>query len=78
MDGRVRATAITSLIATLCLAFSVNAFAQGGTATVAGTVYDNVGVVPGATVTATMPAAGLVRTQTTSEVGLFRFSALPP
>jgi outer membrane receptor protein involved in Fe transport len=61
------------------LAFAVNAFAQGGgSGTVTGTVVDNVGVVPGATVTLTEAATGQVRTMPTTEVGAFRFAALPP
>ena len=38
---------------------------------------DNVGVVPGATVTATSAAANVSRTATTNEQGVFRISALP-
>src|SRR5689334_16631779 len=46
----------------LCLAGATTAFAQGlQTATLSGTVVDNVGVVPGATVTATNAATGAVR-----------------
>jgi hypothetical protein len=43
-----------------------------------GTVGDNVGVVPGATVTATNAASGTVRTATTNEQGIFRLVSLPP
>ncbi len=43
-----------------------------------GTVVDNVGVVPGATVTVTGAATGLVRTAVTSAQGEFRLTALPP
>ena len=66
-------------ILTLCLALPLTAMAQGaGTSTVTGTVVDNVGVVPGATVTLTAVATKLVRTNTTNETGIFRFAALPP
>jgi hypothetical protein len=51
---------------------------QSGTGTLTGTVVDNVGVVPGATITVTQPASGTVRTMPTSEEGLFRLAALPP
>ena len=45
----------------LCLAFSLNAFAQGaGNSTVTGTVVDNTGVVPGAIVTLTEAATKVV------------------
>src|SRR5260221_3556355 len=78
--GAVRLRAgITSVVAMLCLAFAGNAFAQGaGNSTVTGTVVDNVGVVPGATVTLTAAATGAVRTSPTSDTGVFRFAALPP
>jgi hypothetical protein len=70
---------MTSVLAMLCLALAVNAFAQaGGTGTITGTVYDNVGVVPGASVTAANSATGAVRTTITNEVGAFRFAALTP
>src|ERR1041385_7125302 len=59
--------------------FAVNAFAQGaGNSTVTGTVVDNTGVVPGATVTLTATATGVARTNTSNETGIFRFAALPP
>jgi len=73
-----RPRAVATLLGILALAFAVDAFAQGGTGSVTGAVYDNVGVVPGATVTATMPATGTVRTTTTNEAGIFRFAALAP
>jgi hypothetical protein len=63
----------------LCLAFSLNAFAQGaGNSTVTGTVVDNTGVVPGAIVTLTEAATKVVRTTPSNETGVFRFAALPP
>src|SRR3989442_15375688 len=76
---RWRPGVITSVFAMLCLAFAVNAFAQGaGNSTVTGTVVDNTGVVPGATVTLTQAATGLVHTNASNETGVFRFAALPP
>jgi len=76
---RSRAGAVISIFAMLCLAFAMNAFAQGaGNSTITGTVVDNAGVVPGATVTLTAAATGTVRTNATSETGVFRFAALPP
>ena len=63
----------------VCLAGAATAFAQGlNTATLTGTVVDNVGVVPGATVTATNTATGAVRSATTNEQGIFRLVALAP
>ena len=77
--ARTRAGARTSALVVICLAFAVNAFAQGaGNSTVTGTVVDNAGVVPGASVTLTEAATGVVRTTPTNETGVFRFAALPP
>jgi hypothetical protein len=73
-----RLTVIPSLVAILCVGAAIEARAQGATGTITGTVYDNVGVVPGASVTATNSATGNVRTTTTNGVGLFRITALPP
>jgi hypothetical protein len=67
--------------AVLCLASAASVFAQvssTGTGTITGTVYDNVGVLPGASVTATNVQTKAVRTTTTSEIGLFRFPGLTP
>ena len=63
----------------VCLAGAATAFAQGlNTATLTGTVVDNVGVVPGATVTATNTATGAVRSGVTNAQGAFRLVALAP
>src|SRR6187551_874052 len=79
MDAvRLRAGAVTSVFAMICLAFAISAYAQGATGSITGTVYDNVGVVPGAAVTATNSATGTVRSVVTNGVGLFRFAALAP
>jgi hypothetical protein len=56
----------------------VHAFAQTGTSTLTGTVADNVGIVPGATVTATQAQTSVVRTAVTNDQGVFRIPALPP
>jgi hypothetical protein len=54
------------------------AFAQTGTSNITGTVRDTTGaVVPGAAVTAKNDATGVVHTQTTTDSGLYAFSALP-
>jgi len=51
------------------------AFAQSNTGEITGTVHDPQGaVVPGATITITSAATGLVRTATTPDNGLFRRS----
>jgi hypothetical protein len=65
----------------LCLFASVTglAWAQAGTAALAGTVRDTQGaVLPGATVTVTHAATGAVRTTATNESGTYNMSALPP
>jgi hypothetical protein len=56
------------------------ASAQGaqGNATLVGTVMDNVGVIPGATVTATHVATTTSRVGTTNDLGEFRLVSLPP
>jgi hypothetical protein len=54
------------------------AFAQSNTGEITGTVHDPQGaVVPGATITITSAATGLVRTATTPDNGLFRLVAVP-
>jgi Carboxypeptidase regulatory-like domain/TonB-dependent Receptor Plug Domain len=63
----------------LYLAGAVNAFAQGATGTLTGTVVDGTGgALPGATVNATEANTGTVRTVVTDENGLFRMAALNP
>ena len=63
----------------LCLAGAANAFAQGGTGTLTGTVVDSTGAaVPGATVTATELNTGTQRTVVSDDVGVFRMAALNP
>jgi hypothetical protein len=53
-------------------------FAQTGTSNITGSVIDGTGaVVPGATVTATNEATGVKSTQTTTDSGVYAFSALP-
>lgn len=64
----------TVLIAIVC----ASAFAQTGTSNITGTVRDPQGaVVAGATVTATNEATGVKNTQTTTDSGVFAFSAMP-
>lgn len=54
-------------------------YAQAGTAALAGTVTDpQGGVVPGATVTLTLPTTGAVRNSTSNQQGGFIFPGLPP
>ena len=59
---------VAVLMVAAILGVSSNAYAQAGTAALAGTVKDAQGaVVPGATVSATNPATGATRTGVSSE-----------
>jgi hypothetical protein len=81
MDRRqsIGARLSASLLVLIALTCATSAFAQGqGNGTFTGTVSDNDGVVPGATVTATDPSTGLIRSIQTNEQGIFRLLALPP
>ena len=61
------------------LATAGSAFAQGqGNGTLTGTVVDNVGVVPGATVSATQVTTNVVRSTTSNDQGVFRIVSLQP
>jgi hypothetical protein len=64
----------------ILLAGATPSLAQGGqgNGTLVGTVVDNVGVVPGATVTATHLGTNTSRTGTTNEQGEFRLVSLVP
>src|SRR4030095_14167985 len=76
---RLRALATVLAVVVILLAGAMSAFAQTtGSATLTGTVVDNVGVVPGATVTATQVSTTVPRTVTTNEQGEFRIPSLPP
>jgi hypothetical protein len=66
-------------ILSVCLAGATTAFAQGQqTATLTGTVVDNVGVIPGATVTATNNNTGVSQSAATNGEGQFRLVSLSP
>ena len=67
------------VVVLLSLAGATNAFAQGGTGTLTGTVVDSTGAaVPGATVTATELNTGTERTVVSDDTGIFRMAALNP
>jgi hypothetical protein len=66
------------VLALFVLAGAANAFAQGQSGIITGTVTDSDGVIPGATVTATDPTTGLVRSAISNEQGIFRILSLPP
>jgi Carboxypeptidase regulatory-like domain len=79
MDGRSRVGAcLLACVCVLVLPAGISpAFAQGN-GIFTGTITDSDGVVPGATVTATDPTNGLVRTATANDQGVFRILAVPP
>ena len=79
MDG-TRSTgprAFVFLLLLIVFATAHTAFAQGQNGVLTGTVADGDGVVPGATVTATDPTTGLVRTAVSNDRGIFRVLSLP-
>ena len=79
MDG-TRSThprAFVPLLILIVLAAAGSAFAQGQNGILTGIVADGDGVVPGATVTATDPTTGLVRTAVSNDRGIFRVLSVP-
>src|SRR5713226_7040230 len=67
------------LLVVLLGALPVYAQIDYATATLRGTVYDpNGGVIPGATVTVTNPATGVVKTAKTTAGGIYQVPALNP
>ncbi|MEO5896925.1 MAG: TonB-dependent receptor [Vicinamibacterales bacterium] len=74
-----RWTVAVAIVATVMLGISCLAYAQAGTAALAGTVKDSQGaVVPGATLTVTLPSTGAIRSNTSNQEGAFNFPSLPP
>ena len=72
-------TFVVSLLAVVCLVSAVNAFAQGGNASVSGFVQDPTrALIPGATVTATNTQTGVVSTTITNESGTYNILSLLP
>src|SRR5689334_22229032 len=69
-----------SVLLVILLAGAADVLAQGaqGNGTLTGTVVDNVGVIPGATVTATQVDTNVARSTTTNGQGEFRMPSLPP
>ncbi len=66
------------LMLTLCVLFTCNMWAQGGSGELSGVVTDPSGaVVPNAQITLSNTATGDKRTTVTTGAGIYRFSALP-
>ncbi len=69
----------TLLVLTLVLAMTPRTFGQGITGSITGNVTDATGAaIPGATVTITQTETNAVHTVTTSDVGSFTVTQLPP
>src|SRR5437016_1224547 len=63
----------------ICLLACGAAFAQTANATLGGTVSDSSGaLIPGATITATNTATGIVNMTVTNEAGVYQFASLQP
>ena len=74
---KFRSLSLASFLVLILL--STTGYAQSGGSTVRGTVTDaNNNVVRGATVTLTDPERNFTRTQTTSDDGVYVFTAVPP
>jgi carboxypeptidase family protein len=74
-----RCRVMAALFALALIAAPELAWAQAGTAGLSGTVKDSQGaVIPGATVTASNPATGALRSTTTNEDGIYNLPGLPP
>jgi outer membrane receptor protein involved in Fe transport len=69
---------ITCIAALICLCVSSSVFAQQSTGNITGRVVDPQGAaIAGATVTATNPETGFVRTETSDNAGIYRLPGLP-
>jgi outer membrane receptor protein involved in Fe transport len=76
---RVRAWALPCAVVLAWLSGAPAFAQQAGSGTLTGTVVDSTGAaLPGVTASATELATGLVRTNVSSQVGVFRIAALPP
>src|SRR5436190_16482495 len=65
------------VLALVCLALPVCAFAQTINATLGGTVADSTGaLIPGVAITATNLATGIVTTNVTNEAGAYNFASI--
>jgi hypothetical protein len=70
---------VLSFVVVLLVLSCGTASGQGqGTGILTGTVTDNAGVIPGATVTAIDATTGLVRSAACNDQGIFRVPSLPP
>src|SRR5918995_4879378 len=72
------ARVIAYVSALILVAGAMDVFAQGqGTGNLTGTIADSGGVIPGAMVSATDPATGLIRSVPSNAQGIFRILSLP-
>jgi len=77
IGGQGKGLRFASCVLAILLAGAAIAFAQGN-GVITGTVVDKDGVVPGATITATDTATGIVRKAVSDDRGVFRLLSVPP
>jgi hypothetical protein len=75
--GQRKRLGLASCVLAIVLAGVATAFAQGN-GVITGTVVDKDGVVPGATISATDTATGVVRKAVSDDRGVFRLLSVPP
>jgi hypothetical protein len=78
VTGRLDIRFFACVLVAIALWAATDAFAQGQNGILTGVVTDSDGVIPGATVTATNAATGLVSSGVSNEQGVFRILSLPP
>ncbi|HTH04046.1 MAG TPA: carboxypeptidase-like regulatory domain-containing protein, partial [Vicinamibacterales bacterium] len=77
IGGQGKGLRFAGCVLAILLAGAAIAFAQGN-GVITGTVVDKDGVVPGATITATDTATGIVRKAVSDDRGVFRLLSVPP
>src|SRR6185436_1099508 len=75
--GRRKGLGLASCVLAIVLGGAATAFGQGN-GVITGTVLDKDGVVPGATISATDTATGVVRKAVSDDRGVFRLLSVPP
>src|SRR5438128_10702180 len=76
-EGEIMRKHLVAFCGLVCLFLSAYTFAQTSNATLGGTVSDPTGaLIPGAGITATNIATGIVNTVLTNEAGAYQFASL--
>src|ERR1700692_3630232 len=79
LDRKFSAALSISIILSLCLLWTNQAYAQGAAATLTGTVTDRSGaVIPKAEISAKNAATGVIRSSETNSAGFYTVPGLPP